>query len=176
MSYSREKLRQPGSRCTLPACHYFKWALASDLTQLNISLCLPPSLPAAPMCDYNLGSWWGCSLARTVGQNCSVRGKWDGRTGWEKVCEGTILTCQSNCLSFLCWPAASAVLHTLLILCLLSPFLGMMVFIDRLHYWPKRSFFRPPLLSCYMSAQKVWNTENREFYRESVECIVWKTI
>lgn len=48
MSYSREKLRQPGSRCTLPACHYFKWALASDLTQLNISLCFPPALLTPP--------------------------------------------------------------------------------------------------------------------------------
>lgn len=44
-----------------------------------------------------------------------------------QVCAGAILTCQNNCLGF-CVCGAPVVLHTLMILCPLSPLLGMMVF------------------------------------------------
>lgn len=46
------------------------------------------------------------------------------------VCEGTILTCQNNCLCFICGPAVPVALHKLMILCLLSLLLGMVVVID----------------------------------------------
>lgn len=51
--------------------------------------------------------------------------------GGGAVCAGAILTCQNNCLGF-CVCGAPVVLHTLMILCPLSPLLGIMVFIDYL--------------------------------------------
>lgn len=127
------------------------------------------------MCDYNLGSWWGCTLAHTVGQNRSVRGKWDGRRGGKGVRGNHSHLSEQLSWFSVCGPAAPVVLHTLMILCLLSPLLGMMVFIDYLcvtdpggccvfflfffgccffdHLASSGEFYRP--------IGKVWNTQSR---------------
>lgn len=155
MSYSREKLRELGLCCTLPACHYFKWALASDLTQLTLILSIstpttmtthtcphrhthihcrasPPYCPVKSLfspthalSELNLCviiTWgvdevapWLILLDKIVQSGGSEM------EGGRNVCEGTILTCQNNCLVFLCVDLQPpVVLHTLMILCLLS--------------------------------------------------------